>query len=122
MLIFFDTEFSGLILDPKLISIGMIAEDGERTFYAELSDTYLASACEPFVLEAVLPHLQGGRGLTDADVSAIIGRIQSQLGASYLETAFTAEDIQRAIAEEEHLGARNVPCTFLYSSDPVSTK
>lgn len=60
MHIFFDTEFSGLILDPKLISIGMIAEDGERTFYAELSDTYQASACEPFVHEAVLPQLQGG--------------------------------------------------------------
>ena len=67
MLIFFDTEFSGLILDPKLISIGMIAEDGERTFYAELSDTYQVSACEPFVHEAVLPHLQGGEALMTMD-------------------------------------------------------
>jgi HAD domain in Swiss Army Knife RNA repair proteins len=57
--------------------------------------------------------VDGSRGLTDADVAAIIGRIQSQLGASYLETAFTAEDIQRAIAEEERLGARSVPCDFL---------
>lgn len=57
--IFFDTEFSGLVIDPKLISIGMISEDGECTFYAELAG-YQASDCEPFVHEAVLPHLQGG--------------------------------------------------------------
>ena len=59
MNVFFDTEFSGLVIDPKLISIGMISEDGDRTFYAELSNTYQASSCEPFVHEAVLPHLQG---------------------------------------------------------------
>ncbi len=66
--------------------------------------------------------VDGSRGLTDADVSAIIGRIQSQLGASYLETAFTVEDIQRAITEEERLGARNVPCALPYPTDHVSTK
>lgn len=60
MLIFFDTEFTGLVTDPKLISVGMIAQDGERTFYAELGDTYHVSQCEQFVHEAVLPHLQGG--------------------------------------------------------------
>lgn len=67
MHIFFDTEFSGLVIDPKLISVGMIAQDGERTFYAELSDTYQISACEPFVHEAVLPHLQGGDALMTMD-------------------------------------------------------
>ena len=62
MLIFFDTEFTGLIVDAKLISIGLIDETGERTFYAELSDTWGIEDCkhEPFVLEAVLPHLEGG--------------------------------------------------------------
>lgn len=38
--IFFDTEFTGLIVAPKLISIGLIDETGEHTFYAELSDTW----------------------------------------------------------------------------------
>ncbi|MGV3581255.1 MAG: hypothetical protein ACO1N8_03025 [Methylophilus sp.] len=40
MLIFFDTEFSSLYETPKLISIGLITEDGKQEFYAELSDTY----------------------------------------------------------------------------------
>jgi hypothetical protein len=58
--IFFDTEFSGLIVDPKLISIGLISEDGEHTFYAELSDTWTADECDFLVQEAVLPLLEGG--------------------------------------------------------------
>lgn len=38
--IFFDTEFTDLIVEAKLISIGFGDEAGERTFYAELSDTW----------------------------------------------------------------------------------
>ncbi len=37
MRVFFDTEFTGLHKETTLISIGMIAEDG-NTFYAELTD------------------------------------------------------------------------------------
>lgn len=58
-LIFFDTEFTGLSINPRLISVGLVSEDG-REFYAELSDTYQASQCDQFVQEAVLPRLQGG--------------------------------------------------------------
>lgn len=58
--VFFDTEFSGLIVNARLISIGLVSEDGKRTFYAELSDTWDAEACDPFVLEAVVPRLEGG--------------------------------------------------------------
>jgi hypothetical protein len=39
MLIFFDSEFNDLGIDPKLISIGLISKDGTHEFYAELSDT-----------------------------------------------------------------------------------
>ncbi len=63
MLIFFDTEFTGLGINPRLISIGLISEDGTREFYAELSDTYQPKDCSAFVCEAVLPHLQGGDAL-----------------------------------------------------------
>jgi hypothetical protein len=63
MLIFFDTEFTGLGIDPRLISIGLISEDGTREFYAELSDTYQPKDCSAFVQEAVLPYLQGGDAL-----------------------------------------------------------
>lgn len=59
-LIFFDTEFTDLGVDAKLISIGLVSEDGEREFYAELSDTYQPKHCGDFAQEAVLPLLQGG--------------------------------------------------------------
>lgn len=60
MLIFFDTEFSDLCIDARLISIGLIAEDGERMFYAELADTYQPKDCGEFTRLAVLPLLEGG--------------------------------------------------------------
>lgn len=63
MLIFFDTEFTDLCVDSKLISIGLVSQDGTREFYAELSNTYQPKDCSPFVLEAVLPQLQGGETL-----------------------------------------------------------
>ena len=36
-----------------------------------------------------------------------------QATAPHLETAYTVEDIRRAIAEEERLGTRTVPCASL---------
>ena len=35
--IFFDTEFSGLTSDPRLLSIGFVAEDGAE-LYIEFTD------------------------------------------------------------------------------------
>lgn len=74
MIIFFDTEFTGLVIKPKLISIGLISEDG-REFYTELSDTYQASDCHDFFLiDVVLPHLQGGDALMGmSDLSLRLG-------------------------------------------------
>lgn len=59
MLIFFDCEFSDLEPNPRLISIGLISEDGQ-TFYAELTGTYEPYQCSDFVRETVLPLLEGG--------------------------------------------------------------
>lgn len=61
--VFFDTEFTELGIDPKLISIGLVSEDGKRTFYAELADTYRLGDCSDFAREAVLPLLEGGAAL-----------------------------------------------------------
>lgn len=70
--IFFDTEFTGLITDPKLISIGLVDETGERTFYAELSDTWQdAEVRDEFVRAAVLPQLQGGTARMTMDELAL---------------------------------------------------
>ena len=62
MQVFFDTEFTMLEKKnghPYLISIGCVAQDG-REFYAELSDTWHEGLCSDFVVETVLPLLQGG--------------------------------------------------------------
>jgi hypothetical protein len=60
MLVFFDTEFTEPGIDPRLISIGLVSEDGEHSFYAELSDTYQPSDVGDFARLAVLPLLEGG--------------------------------------------------------------
>jgi hypothetical protein len=61
MLVFLDTEFTALSQPwPKLISIGLIHEDGKSTFYAEMnSDSYM-NKVEHWVKTNVLPLLEGG--------------------------------------------------------------
>lgn len=74
MMIFFDTEFTCLGLDPKLISIGLVSEDGGRFFYAELSDSYQQDHCSDFVQDEVLPHLEGGDSLmTTSELTLRLG-------------------------------------------------
>lgn len=81
MLIFFDTEFSDLCIDPRLISIGLIAEDGERTFYAELADTYQPKDCSEFTRLAVLPRLESGdKVLTMYDLTLCLGKWLEDFG------------------------------------------
>jgi hypothetical protein len=62
MEVFFDTEFTTADKNvgfPALISVGCAAQAGE-TFYAELSDTWHSGLCSPFVIDTVLPLLEGG--------------------------------------------------------------
>jgi len=74
MLIFFDTEFTELGIDPRLISIGLVSEDGERSFYAELCDTYRLDDVGEFARLAVLPQLEGGDALvTMAELALRLG-------------------------------------------------
>jgi hypothetical protein len=42
-----------------IISIGLTTEDGQE-FYAELTDTYEPKMCSNFVIDNVLPQLEGG--------------------------------------------------------------
>lgn len=60
MLVFIDTEYTGLgQLSPKLISLGIVTEDGRRQFYVELEDTWTLTDCSDFVQREVLPLLGG---------------------------------------------------------------
>lgn len=54
MLIFIDTEFTDF-KDAELISIGLVTEDGNDEFYAELPVDQ--SKCNDFVLTTILPQL-----------------------------------------------------------------
>ena len=55
MKIYFDTEFTGLHKDTTLISIGLIAENGQE-FYAEFDD-YDESQCDDWIKENVIANL-----------------------------------------------------------------
>ena len=62
MLLFLDTEFTGLGQpDPKLISIALVPADGRTPFYAELveGEGWTRNDCAEFVLLNVLPILKG---------------------------------------------------------------
>ena len=60
--VFFDTEFTGLTSDPRLLSIGLVSEDG-KVLYIELTDGWSEENCSPWVREHVLPTLGKGERL-----------------------------------------------------------
>ncbi|WP_376716592.1 hypothetical protein [Vagococcus carniphilus] len=55
MKVFFDTEFTGLHKDTTLISIGLIAENGNK-FYAEFTD-YDKTQIDDWLQENVINNL-----------------------------------------------------------------
>lgn len=60
MLLFLDTEFTGLDqAKPDLISIGLVDEIGHE-FYVELPESHWTVQCNEWVHFNVLPHLWGG--------------------------------------------------------------
>ncbi|SFN90457.1 protein of unknown function [Formivibrio citricus] len=60
MLLFLDTEFTGLDQpNPSLISLALVKEDGDF-FYAELPPSFYTHRASDWVQENVLPHLWGG--------------------------------------------------------------
>ena len=64
--IFFDTEFTGLVSEPRLLSLGFVAED-DQELYIELTDGWSESQCSPWVLQHVTPLLGGGERLSRRD-------------------------------------------------------
>jgi hypothetical protein len=60
--VFLDTEFTDFT-DPKLISCGLVAENGSE-FYVELSDAWMPEQCSEFVQSVVLPRLDRSAATT----------------------------------------------------------
>jgi len=117
MRIFFDTEFTALHWDTKLISIGLVAED-ERSFYAELSDTYQITDCAHFARDVVLPLLDGGEArMSWVDLSLRLGNwIEGFEHPVILSTDSLAWDwpwIQKLFAEPGTWPANLVPDPLL---------
>src|ERR1035437_61612 len=72
MRVFFDTEFTGLTSDPRLLSIGMVADDGQE-LYLELTDGWTDAMCSPWTRQHVLPMLGKGEQLTRREAGKRIG-------------------------------------------------
>lgn len=69
MLIFLDTEFTGLDqIKPDLISIGLVDETG-REFYAELPEAHWTVQCNEWVHFNVLPHLSRSSAYVQSEAS-----------------------------------------------------
>lgn len=60
---FIDTEFSGLGSDPRLLSIGLVTDDGDE-LYIELTSGWNAEQCSRWVIEHVIPSLGNGERLS----------------------------------------------------------
>ena len=80
--IFLDTEFTDF-LNPKLISIGLVSEDG-REFYAELIDGWWPKQCSMFVVEGVLPCL-------DRSATCTMSRAEAAICLMYWLSQFGSE-------------------------------
>ena len=79
-LLFIDTEFTGLNQRwPRLISIGLVSEDGRHSFYAELPPESYTEKLTPWVQSNVLPLLNGGDCVMQPDALRL--RLAAWLGA-----------------------------------------
>lgn len=88
MLLLLDTEFTD-ILNPELISLGLVSADGRYEFYAELTD-FNRRACTRFVWKEVLPKL-GQIPAAKADratVAAAFTAWLAELPSSIVEIGF----------------------------------
>ncbi|MBV1777370.1 3'-5' exoribonuclease [Burkholderiaceae bacterium DAT-1] len=71
MMVFLDTEFTGLDApDPLLISVALVREDGEY-LYAEVPPGQYAYRASHWVRENVMVHLWGGSYCQDLDTLAL---------------------------------------------------
>jgi hypothetical protein len=69
--VFFDIEFTGLTSDPRLLSIGLVADSGEE-LYIEFTDGWSEAECSSWVKEHILPMLGTGERLTRREAVARI--------------------------------------------------
>lgn len=87
MKIYLDTEFTDF-RDSKLISIGLISGNGEHSFYAELTDSFVKEDCSYFVLETILPLLDAPALPEKINYRAIYARMTTDECRQHLDVWF----------------------------------
>lgn len=101
MNVFIDTEFSGLGSNPRLISIGLVAELGEE-LYIEFTTGWNTEQCSRWVIENVLPKLGEGEQLPRRAAASRIDGWLEGLGANpilIVDSDWDAELIVNFFAE-----------------------
>lgn len=118
MNLFVDTEFTDFV-HMDLISVGIISEDGKHEFYAEISD-FSRVECSDFVVEVVLPLLEGGACLAPYDVvSARLNAWLQNLGddfqfvVDYSGDWTLVNELLRATRRDINKGLPKVVCAML---------
>lgn len=85
--IFLDTEFT-CFKKSRIISIGLVTEDGKRTFYAEITNTYTLGHCSGFVKADVLPQLDANKIETPVDYRKVYAKMTFEECKSHLKVWF----------------------------------
>lgn len=127
MIAFLDTEFTGLLADPKLLSVGIVLGAGQGNakdseFYAEVTDRERLHAASWFVLDAVLPQFGKvpGAACPYTELGARLRTFFTNLAHSLtpgedLEVAFEFDLdwvlVERAIADADADATRPTPIT-----------
>lgn len=108
MKIFFDTEFTGLTSDPRLMSIGMVSEHGQE-LYIELTDGWTDAMCSPWVQRNVMPVFGKGEQLSRREAGeriaawlALQGADACVLGDSDYDTTLLAQLIDESGVDRSH--------------------
>ena len=122
MILFLDTEFTGLGQRwPRLISIGLVSEDGQQSFYAELAAESYMEKVTPWVQANVLPLLDGGEGVVQPD--ELRQRLAAWLRAfDSVQIACDAQDYDmkflEAILDPLPWNVKSKPLTLLFDAEP----
>lgn len=97
MNIYFDTEFTGLVPNTTLISLGCVAESGE-VFYAEFTD-YDKDLITPWIQDNVINNLLFKDGISHREYHQIVRDAfeNDELGGSFGRG--TSEDVLRELKE-----------------------
>jgi hypothetical protein len=108
MKIFFDTKYTGLFQHTTLISIGMVDEKCESTFYAEFSDFDQLQVSDTLYQNVILNlrfHGNEGKGIPKFGETLVFEADEdwetSEETRSYGDTEYVAKKIKRWLANYE---------------------